>query len=75
MNEERQIIFMEVRLIRLAVQTWNKSIERVLEIFKEHRVLYYIREGFGIFHCEGDRAVLDDIEEMLKRKGVDVYGD
>ena len=41
----------------------------VLEIFKETDVFGYIEKGYGIFHCEGDEAVLEDIEEFLESKG------
>ena len=33
-------------------------------------VLEYIEKGYGIFHCEGDEAVLEDIEEFLDGKGI-----
>ena len=36
-------------------------------------VFGYIEAGYGIFHCEGDEAVLEDIDEFLARKGIDVY--
>ena len=29
-------------------------------------------KGYGIFHCEGDEAVLEDITELLEKKGVKV---
>ena len=35
-------------------------------------LLGYIEKGYGIFHCEGDEAVLEDITELLEKKGVKV---
>ena len=35
-------------------------------------VLGYIEKGYGIFHCEGDEAVLEDITEFLDRKGIKI---
>jgi hypothetical protein len=32
----------------------------------------YIEDGYELFHLEGDEAVLQEIAEMLKRKGVDL---
>jgi len=67
MNE---ITFMQVRIIRLALEYWNLPIEKIMEIFKAGKVLEYIETGYGIFHCEGDEAVFEDVECMLERKGL-----
>ena len=64
MSEKEQIIFMQTRIIRLASQEWHLPVERIIELF--------IESAYGIFHCEGDEAVLEDISEMLDRKGVRV---
>lgn len=73
MNEKTEIIFMQIRLIRLASEEWNLPIDKIVEIFKKMNVFDYIEKGYGIFHCEGDEAVLEDIEDFLDRKGLDVY--
>lgn len=73
MNERQQIIYMQTRIIRLASEEWNKPIEQITELFAKHNVLQYIEECFGIFHVEGDEAVLEDIELYLKNKGVTDY--
>ncbi|MCQ2527578.1 MAG: DUF3791 domain-containing protein [Saccharofermentans sp.] len=70
MSEKMQIIFMQIRLVQLASDKWNMTIEGVLNIFEQYQVLDYIKTGFGIFHCEGDETILDDIEEFLKKKGM-----
>lgn len=70
MSEKSQILFMQTRLIRLASEVWNMPIEKILNIFEQYNILDYIEVGYGIFHCEGDEAVLDDITELLERKGM-----
>ena len=55
---------MQTRLIQFASEEWHLPVEQVIHIFKE-----YIEIGYGIFGCEGDEAVLDDITDFLKRKG------
>ncbi|MDO5354053.1 MULTISPECIES: DUF3791 domain-containing protein [unclassified Catenibacterium] len=44
-----------------------------MHIFKKYDVLGYIEIGYGIFGCEGDEAVLDDITDFLKRKGEKIW--
>ncbi len=70
MNESMQLLFMQTRIVRLASKRWNKSMDRVVDLFKRVDVLGYIEAGFGIFHCEGDEAVLDDVEKYMAGKGV-----
>ncbi len=72
MSEKSQILFMQTRLIRLASEEWNMSIEKILNIFEKYNIFDYIETGYGLFHCEGDEAVLDDITEFLERKGLNV---
>ena len=73
MSEKAEITFMQTRLIRLASEEWNLSMEQIIELFKKADVLGYIEDGYGIFHCEGDEAVLEDITELLDRKGIKIY--
>ena len=72
MSEKEEIIFMQTRLIRLASEEWHLSIEQIIYMFKKADVLGYIEKGYGIFHCEGDEAVLEDITEFLDRKGIKI---
>lgn len=72
MSEKAEIIFMQTRLIRLASEEWHLPVERIVDLFSKVDILGYIEKGYGIFHCEGDEAVLEDIAEFLKRKGMKV---
>lgn len=72
MSEKSEITFMQTRLIRLASEEWHLSIEQIIDLFKKADILGYIEKGYGIFHCEGDEAVLEDITEFLDRKGVKI---
>ena len=70
MSERAEITFMQTRLIRLASEEWHLPIEQIIYLFKKVDVLGYIEKGYGIFHCEGDEAVLEDITELLEGKGI-----
>ena len=72
MSEKEEITFMQTRLIRLASEEWHLSIEQIIDMFKRADVLGYIEKGYGIFHCEGDEAVLEDITELLDRQGIKI---
>ena len=72
MSERAEITFMQTRLIRLASEVWHLPIEQIIYLFKKVDFLGYIEKGYGIFHCEGDEAVLEDITELLQGKGIEV---
>ena len=72
MSEKAEITFMQTRLIRLASEEWHLPIEKIIDLFKRVDVLGYIEKDYGIFHCEGDEAVLEDITELLEEKGIKI---
>ena len=72
MNEQQQILYMQVRLLRMASEKFGISLKETAELFRTFDVLSYIRVGWGIFHTEGDEAVFVDIKQYLKNKGADV---
>jgi hypothetical protein len=72
MSEKTEITFMQTRLIRLASEEWHLPVEQIIHLFKEADVLGYIEKCYGIFHCEGDEAVLEDITEFLQGKGIEL---
>ena len=52
-----------------ASKEWHLPVEQIIHLFKEADVLGYIEKCYGIFHCEGDEAVLEDITEFCKERG------
>ena len=70
-KEKQDIIFMQTRLIRCASEEWNLPVNKIVKIFSTMNLFDYIEKGYGIFHCEGDEAVFEDITEFLQRKGIE----
>lgn len=72
MDNKLEIIFMQVRLLRLASQEWHMSIREVNDLFTKYEVLEYIADCYDEFGAEGDYAVLEEINAMLAANGVHV---
>ena len=72
MNESQQILFMQIRILRMMAERNSISLKQAAEIFGKYNVLTFIREGFGIFHVEGDEAVFDEVKTYLQSKGAAV---
>lgn len=75
MSEKTQIIFMQVRLLRLAAEQWKTTIQKANEIFEKYNLLEFIEECFDVFHMEGDYAVFEEIQTILRCKGVDIHAE
>lgn len=73
MSEQSQMIHMLVRVCRLAASRWDMALKDAVGILAPADALGYIRRNFGLFHMEGDEAVLDDVEEYLRAKGVNPH--
>ena len=72
MSEKAEIVFMQVRLLRLASEEWHLSIRQVNELFAQYNILKFIEDCYYEFHMEGDYAVLEEIRVLLKNKGVNI---
>lgn len=73
MSEKEEITFMQTRIIRLASEKWKLPVDKIVDIFSKAAVLEYIEKCYGIFHCEGDDVVLEEVAEYLEKKGVKVH--
>ena len=69
MSESQQILFMQIRLLRMMAEKYALSLKQAAEIFKKYNVLPFIREGYGIFHVEGDEAIFEEVKSYLYSKG------
>ncbi|MCF0241893.1 MAG: DUF3791 domain-containing protein [Treponema sp.] len=67
--DEGQILFMQIRLIRITAEKLGLSLKEAAELFEKYNVLSFIRDGWGIFHVEGDNAVFEEVREYLISKG------
>ncbi len=70
MSEKSEIVFMQVRLIRLASEEWDISVQKAAALFERYGVFQFIEDCYAVFHMEGDRAVFDEIKTLLRNKGV-----
>ena len=68
MNEAQQILFMQIRIFRMMAEKYSMSLKEAAEIFGQYNVLPFIREGFGIFHVEGDEAVFEEVKTYMQSK-------
>ena len=68
-NKKAEIIFMQVRLVRLASEKWHKTIGEIAILFKETGVYKFIEDCYDIFCCEGDNAIFEEGARLVSRDG------
>ncbi len=71
MSEKSEIIFMQVRLLRIASEKWNIPIPAAAALFEQYDIFSFIEDCYDVFHMEGDDAVFSEIKTLLKCKGVE----
>ncbi len=69
MSESQQILFMQIRILRMMAEKYSLSLKEAAELFSQYNVLPFIREGFGIFHVEGDEDVFEEVKAYLRARG------
>ena len=70
MTRKEEILYMQTAPAFGCKLHWSHSDDEIQSIFIKYGVYEYIEDGYELFHLEGDEAVLQEIAEMLKRKGV-----
>lgn len=68
MERSREILYLQVRIARLAGRTWAVPIDKVARTFEAHHVPEFIAENYDLLHLEGDEAVLEDVERFMRHK-------
>ena len=68
MNRNLQITYMQIRLLRLAAEEWQKTLTEANAIFSKNGVYDFICEYFDSFHIEGDFAILEEVEQYLVKR-------
>jgi len=46
--------------------------KEVYELFEKYGVLKYLHDGYDMLHTQGDRWIINDINEFLKIRGYNV---
>ena len=71
---ERQldIADMQCWVFRMAQSRWNMSAADCSELFRKYDILGFISECYDILHLNSYACVVDDIETLLKNRGVTV---
>ena len=71
-QEQINIADMQCWLFRHAHQKWNISADYCNKLFEKYDLLGYISECYDVLHLSSYQHALQEIEEILKSKGVKI---
>lgn len=61
---------MQCWVFRMAQTRWHKSPQECAQIFQDNKVFEFISDCYGYLHLSSYACALDDVETMLKNRGV-----
>ena len=64
MDAKNEMILLQVRLFRLAMESWKKSQQEVASLFRKNGVYKFISDMYEEFHVQGDEANLKGKEAL-----------
>lgn len=69
--DERQIDIADMQcwVFRMAQNEWGVSPKECAKIFSEYDLLGFISECYDLLHVSSYQHALDDINDILRRKG------
>lgn len=70
MTESRCINHMKCYLFRMAEKKWNVGPVMTAKIFNENKLFDYIAECYDSLHLSSYQLALNDLETILKNRGV-----
>ena len=75
MSEQKLIHHMETWLFLQAQKKWHKTPEETAEIFNQYGLFDYVSDCYDYLHLSSYDLALENIETLLKNKGVQmIYG-
>lgn len=63
---------MQCWIFRMAQVRWKMSAKDCAKLFKKYNILGFISDCYDILHLNSYECALDDVEELLKNRGVTV---
>lgn len=69
-GKQLDIADMQCWVFRMAQTKWNMPAKDCAELFKKYDILGFISECYDILHLNSYSCVLNDVESLLKNKGV-----
>ncbi len=70
-SSEKDMTFFVVWVLNKASQAWGKTPSEVYRLLQEANIVSdYLMGFYDVAHTMGERAIIDDLEMLVMRKGL-----
>ena len=66
---DKEVLNMQLVLIPVLAEAWNKSYSELSDLFKKYDVLNYIDICYENYNSTGNQGIIDDLQEYIEMQG------
>lgn len=68
-TRDKEVLNMQLVLIPILAEAWNKTYSELSDILKEYDVLSYIDVCYENYNSTGNQGIIDDLQDYIKMQG------
>ena len=68
-SRDKEVLNMQLTLIPILAQAWNKSYSELSDIFKKYDVPGYIDVCYEKYNSTGNQGIIDDLKDYIEMQG------
>ena len=68
-SRDKEVLNMQLTLIPILAQAWNKPYSELSDIFKKYDVPGYIDVCYEKYNSTGNQGIIDDLKDYIEMQG------
>ena len=68
-SRDKEVLNMQLTLIPILAQAWNKTYSELSDILKKYDVLSYIDVCYENYNSTGNQGIIDDLKDYIEMQG------
>ena len=68
-SRDKEVLNMQLTLIPILAQAWNKTYSELSDILKKYDVLSYIDVCYENYNSTGNQGIIDDLKDYIEIQG------
>ena len=66
---DKEVLNMQLVLIPVLAETWNKTYSELSDLLKKYDVLSYIDVCYENYNSTGNQGIIDDLQDYIEMQG------
>ena len=68
-KRDKEVLNMQLVLIPVLAEAWEKTYSELSEMFKKYDVLSYIDVCYESYNSTGNQGIVDDLQDYIEMQG------